>query len=317
MNFNNDNSTQLNIGSTTFTPSYSSKTAPNLILNDSTSGIYNPSLNTIKFFTNNIDAFTIDENQCLYGNATGLSNLGYSNIINKPSTFPSDWGTLANKPSTFPADMTNIYTKTQTDSFLNTKQNILTFQSPLENAANTISLNTTNLITTTGGQTINGTLTTSGYLYTQNIQPINTGLAQNLNLTQRLTGNINFNCEGAGTINCIINGVNRFYVNSAGNAVLAGNLYEGGQLLSGKYQAKLTASTALLGIGSAITEINYDDITTNKSDLTVYATTTALNGKENTFTFSSPLTRTLNAVSIDLSAYQPTLTFNSPMTKNR
>ena len=80
MNFNNDNSTQLNIGSATFTPSYSSKTAPNLILNDSSSGIYNPSLNTIKFFTNNIDAFTIDENQCLYGNATGLTNLGYVNI---------------------------------------------------------------------------------------------------------------------------------------------------------------------------------------------------------------------------------------------
>ena len=58
MNFNNDNSTQLNIGSATFTPSYSSKTAPNLISNDSSSGIYNPSLNTIKFFTNNIDAFT-------------------------------------------------------------------------------------------------------------------------------------------------------------------------------------------------------------------------------------------------------------------
>ena len=130
MIFNNDNSTQLNIGSATFTPSYTTKTAPNLLLNDSSSGIYNPSLNTMKFFTNNIDAFTIDENQCLYGNATGLTNLGYSNIINKPSTFPSDWNTTINKPSTFPSDwnttmnkpstfnpdLTNIYTKTEVNN---------------------------------------------------------------------------------------------------------------------------------------------------------------------------------------------------------
>jgi len=157
-----------------------------------------------------------------------------------------DWDKITlNKPSTFPPTMTSIYSKTETDGLLNAKQATLTFQSPLINTANTISLSTTNLITTTGGQTINGTLTTTDYLYTQNIQPINTGLAQNLNLTQRLTGNINFNCEGAGTINYIINGVNRFYVNSAGNAVVAGNVYEGGQLLSGKYQAKLTALTLI------------------------------------------------------------------------
>jgi hypothetical protein len=228
-----------------------------------------------------------------------------------------DWDKITlNKPSTFPPTMTSIYSKTETDGLLNAKQATLTFQSPLINTANTISLSTTNLITTTGGQTINGTLTTTDYLYTQNIQPINTGLAQNLNLTQRLTGNINFNCEGAGTINCIINGVNRFYVNSAGNAVLAGNLYEGGQLLSGKYQAKLTASTALLGIGSAITEINYNNITTNKPDLTIYALNSSLSSYltissasstyQPTLSFTSPMTKTGNSVSIDLSSYATT-----------
>jgi hypothetical protein len=246
-----------------------------------------------------------------------------------------DWDKITlNKPSTFPPTMTSIYSKTETDGLLNAKQATLTFQSPLINTANTISLSTTNLITTTGGQTINGTLTTTDYLYTQNIQPINTGLAQNLNLTQRLTGNINFNCEGAGTINCIINGVNRFYVNSAGNAVLAGNLYEGGQLLSGKYQAKLTASTALLGIGSAITEINYNNITTNKPDLTIYALNSSLSSYltissasstyQPTLSFTSPMTKTGNNVSIDLSSYATTtalaakenaLTFSSPLTR--
>ena len=38
-------------------------------------------------------------------------------------------------------------------------------------------------------------------------------------------------------------------------------------------------------------------------DLSSYATTTALNGKENTLTFSSPLTRTTNTIGIDLSSY--------------
>ncbi len=233
-----------------------------------------------------------------------------------------DWDKITlNKPSTFPPTMTSIYTKTETDGLLNAKQANLTFQSPLINTANTISLSTTNLITTTGGQTINGTLTTTDYLYTQNIQPINTGLAQNLNLTQRLTGNINFNCEGAGTINFIINGANRFYVNSAGNAVVAGNVYEGGQLLSGKYQAKLTASTALLGIGSAITEINYNNITTNKPDLTIYALNSSLSSYltissasstyQPTLSFTTPMTKTGNSVSIDLSTYATTASLNT------
>ena len=102
MNFNNDNSTQLNIGTATYAPSYSSKTAPNILFNDGTSGFYNPSINNIRLFTNNIDALTIDSNQCLYGNATGLTNLGYSNIINKPTNFQSDWAsTIINKPNFF------------------------------------------------------------------------------------------------------------------------------------------------------------------------------------------------------------------------
>ncbi len=51
---------------------------------NATSGIYNPSANVIKIFTNDNDALTIDENQFLTGNATGLTNLNYNakhNII--------------------------------------------------------------------------------------------------------------------------------------------------------------------------------------------------------------------------------------------
>jgi hypothetical protein len=61
------------------------------------------------------------------------------------------------------------------------------------------------------------------------------------------------------------------------------------------------------------TEVNNISTLTNFYNKT--STDTLLAGKEAVLTFSTPLTRTLNAISIDLSAYQPTLTFNSPMTK--
>ena len=64
MNFNNDNSTQLNVSTATYTPSYLSKTTPNISFNGS-SGIYNPTADNIRIFTNNTDALTIDSNQCL------------------------------------------------------------------------------------------------------------------------------------------------------------------------------------------------------------------------------------------------------------
>ena len=100
MSFTNDTSTQLNntITQTTFT----TNTSPDIDFNV-TSGIYNPSSNTIKIFTNNTDALTIDSNQCLCGNATGLTHIQYTNIDNKPTNFQSDWNsTIINKPSYFP-----------------------------------------------------------------------------------------------------------------------------------------------------------------------------------------------------------------------
>jgi hypothetical protein len=83
MNFPNDNSTQTGIVNVSYTPTYANVNNPNILFNDLKSGIYNPSLNTIKCFPNQTDAFTIDSNQCLYGNGTRLTNLGYVNIINK------------------------------------------------------------------------------------------------------------------------------------------------------------------------------------------------------------------------------------------
>ena len=104
MNFPNDNSTQTGIVNVSYTPIYANINNPNILFNDLKSGIYNPSLNTIKLFTNNTDALTIDSNQRLNGNGNGLTNILYSNVINKPTNFQSDWDTtVINKPSTFPS----------------------------------------------------------------------------------------------------------------------------------------------------------------------------------------------------------------------
>ena len=97
--FVQDTSTQLTTLITTSTPFYTSQTIPTINFNNS-SGIYNPSQNIIKIFTNNTDALTIDSNQCLYGNATGLSHLQYANIDGKPSYFSADYNsTVINTPN--------------------------------------------------------------------------------------------------------------------------------------------------------------------------------------------------------------------------
>ena len=80
-------------------------------------------------------------------------------------------------------------------------------------------------------------------------------------------------------------------------------------------QATLTAATNLLGVGTAITAIDYNKITVNKpstfpADMTnIYSkteTNNLLSAKEANLTFSSPLTRTTNTIGINLSSYSTT-----------
>ena len=85
MSFPSDTSTQLN-NPLSISDNYTSATTPNINFN-ATSGIYNPSANVIKIYTNNIDALTINASQQLSGNGTGLTNLNYSAITNLPIFF--------------------------------------------------------------------------------------------------------------------------------------------------------------------------------------------------------------------------------------
>ena len=51
-------------------------------------------------YTSSTTAFTIDSNQCLYGNGTGLTHIQYTNIDGKPTNFQSDYNsTVINTPN--------------------------------------------------------------------------------------------------------------------------------------------------------------------------------------------------------------------------
>ena len=58
---------------------FTSMNTPSLVLT-STSGIYIPSLNNVRIFTNKTDAFIIDSNNILYGNGSGFTNFTASQI---------------------------------------------------------------------------------------------------------------------------------------------------------------------------------------------------------------------------------------------
>ena len=74
------------------------------------------------------------------------------------------------------------------------------------------------------------------------------------------------------------------------------------------------SATNFIGSGSGISNLDYNNIATNKPDLTLYplkiyvdgslnTINTTLGTKQNTLSFSSPLINTSNNITIDLSAY--------------
>ena len=91
MSFPTDTSTQLNYTTASYLLSYSSITNASILFNDGTCGILNSTANSIIIYTSSTTALTIDTHQCLYGNATGLTQLQYSNIDGKHSYFSPDY----------------------------------------------------------------------------------------------------------------------------------------------------------------------------------------------------------------------------------
>ena len=97
-----------------------------ILIFNGTSGIYNSTSKTIIIFTSKTSALTIDTNQCIYGNGTGLTHLQYTNIDNKPSNFQSDWNTtVINKPDlSVYATNTNVNNLSSQSYFLTNYTNL-------------------------------------------------------------------------------------------------------------------------------------------------------------------------------------------------
>jgi len=184
MSFQNDNSTQLNITSVSYLASYTSITNPSILFSDRTSGIYNSTSNTIILYTNNTNALTIDSNQCLYGNGTGLTHIQYTNIDNTPSL--SGYATNTN--------LNNLSTQSYLDI-----PNIKTTSTTIFNNLNSLSTNSTLLINNktnfsnllcSGASTLLSSLNVSGYTTLNN----NSTCLSSLNVSGLATmNNLNVN----------------------------------------------------------------------------------------------------------------------------
>ena len=76
---------------------------------------------------------TLTSSTSLLGNGSNISSLNYNNLINKPTNFQSDWATtIINKPDLTGYLLSSTANSTYaTISNLNTKQNTLTFTTPL------------------------------------------------------------------------------------------------------------------------------------------------------------------------------------------
>ena len=111
MSFIQDSSAQTTATLPAIVIYYSTQAKPTIPLNTAC-GIYNPSNNIIKIFTNNTDALTINSNQEISGNGSGLSNLNYNNINNAPNL--GNYLTLGTASNTY-----------ATTAQLATKQNLL------------------------------------------------------------------------------------------------------------------------------------------------------------------------------------------------
>ena len=97
-------------GDSTLSKTYNTKDNPNLTFH-SRAGIYNSADNTIKIFTNNVDALTIDANQKVICNGSLITNITWNNIDGKPTNFPTNWDNVSAKPSIFPTNWDNVASK--------------------------------------------------------------------------------------------------------------------------------------------------------------------------------------------------------------
>jgi len=225
--FTADSSTQ-GTGGFTNTKTFNTKDNANIKF-FSKSGIYNSGDNTIKIFTNYIDALTIDANQKVTCDGSLITNITYSNITGRPllATVATSglYTDLLSKPTNFQADWNST---------------VINIPSALTNISNVF--------------------------ITSNVIQNSVGLVNYNNLTGTPT---NFQADWNSTI------INRpSALTNISNIFITSNVIQNSSNL-----------------------VNYNNLT-GKPDLSSYATTTQLAGKENTLTFNSPFTRTTNTIGL-------------------
>ena len=140
---------------------YTTQAVPNINFNGS-SGIYNPTADNVRIFTNNLDGLTIDNNQCLYGNATGLTHLQYNNIDGKPDL--SVYATTSNLNSLSSGSTLSINNLNSTSTTIFNNVNSLSTNSTLSiNNLNSTSTSIFGIVNThtTGISYLNATSTTT------------------------------------------------------------------------------------------------------------------------------------------------------------
>jgi hypothetical protein len=173
---------------------------------------------------------------------------------------------------------TGFYTKGQTNTLLNAKENVLTFNAPLTRNTNTIGIDLSSYLTTSAASStyqpilsFSAPMTKTGNNVTIDLSSYATTASLNNYMTSNATSNIFLTIANASATYATISSLVPYMTSNA------------------------TSNIFLTQASAAAT----------------YATITNLNLKENILTFSSPLTRSTNAIGIDLSAYSTTTTNNS------
>ena len=276
-------------------------------MNFNPDGTTQPAINNLSIITGTYNDL-ITTNDLNTGLATKQNTLtNATNLLGIGSAISAlDYTKITlNKPATFPADMTNIYTKTETNNLLGTKQDTLTNTTNLLGIGSAITALDYNKITINKPATFPADMTN---IYTKSEILALSTLTNYYTKTSTDTllnakqANLTFTAPLTNTANTV-------------------------SINLSSYQPLLTNATNLLGIGSAITALDYTKITlnkptnfqadwnstvTNKPDLTVYnawtknvndiyTTITAGNvaiGSSSTATYKLNVAGSLNATSI-------------------
>ena len=237
---------------------------------------------------------TLTGSTTLLGIGSSITALNYNNItLNLPSTFPSDWSTLANKPTTFNPDLTNVYTKSQVDN--------------ISALTNFYTKSSTDTLLSAKQPTLTATMTLAGI--GSNLTLINYNTLSNLPNLALKENVLTFNSPLSRVGNTISLDLSTYLTsNSASNIFYT--ITNATTALATK-EAILTFNSPFSRVGNTISLDLSTYLTSNSASnifYTITNATTALATKENILTFSAPLVRTTNTITLDLSTY---LTSNS------